>query len=57
MERTCNNEADGASGDQLLNEHTSGGGMTLGKRGDGGRDDADTKLDVDRDPTSLPSFV
>jgi hypothetical protein len=33
-----------------FNEKNSGGGKALGRRGDVGLDDAETKLDVERDP-------
>jgi hypothetical protein len=46
------NDADGAGGFHV-NEKNSGGGKTLGRRGDVGLEDAETKLDVERDPQDL----
>jgi hypothetical protein len=42
------NDEDGEGGFHF-NEKNSGGGNALGRRGDVGLDDADTKLDVERD--------
>ena len=50
------NDDDGA-GEDHFKEKNSGGGKTLGRRGEAGREEAETKLDVERDSSELGELV